>query len=155
MLVAMVKPDSGGPGLALETRRYGVAGAAGGFQDHVAGDGADPSVAFTQAAERISQQLQRDWIDQNRISSDVEQHLTVDAPIAGFAQWVELKRRLATLGTLKQVDVIYLMTNHAQLDLVFIGDRDQFARALQQRALLLKDAGDGRVTLELVGQSQG
>jgi hypothetical protein len=155
VLVAMVKPDASGPGLALETRRYGVAGAAGGFQDHVAGDGADPGIAYTEAAERISQQLQQDWIDQNRISSDVEQRLTVDVAIAGFAQWVELKRRLATLGTLKQVDVVYLMTNRAELDLVFVGDQDQFSRALQQRALILKDAGGGHVTLEFAGQVQG
>jgi len=155
VLVAMVKPDASGPGMAVETRRYGVSGVAGGFQDHVAGDVSDPGVAYTEAADRISQQLQQDWIDQNRISSDVEQRLTVDVPIAGFAQWVDLQHRLATLGTLKQVDVVYLMTNHAELDLVFVGDRDQFSRALEQRALLLKDAGDGHVTLEFAGQTQG
>lgn len=155
VLVAMVKPDASGPGLAVETRRYGVTGAAGGFQDHVAGDASDPGIAYTEAAERISAQLQQDWIDQNRITSDVEQRLTVEVPIAGLAQWVELKRRLATLGTLKEVDVEYLMTSHAELDLVFVGDRDQFAHALEQRALLLKDAGNGQVTLEFAGQGQG
>jgi hypothetical protein len=155
VLVAMVKPDASGPGLTLETRRYGVAGAAGGFQDHVAGDASDPGIAYAEAADRISEQLQQDWIDQNRISSDVEQRLTVEVPIASFAQWVELNRRLATLGTLKEVDVDYLMTSHAELDLVFVGDRDQFAHALQQRALLLNDTGDGHVTLEFAGQSQG
>ena len=155
VLVAMAKPDASGPGLSVETRRYGVAGAAGSFQLHVAGDGSDPSIAYTEAADGISQQLQQDWIDQNRISSDVEQRLTVDVAIASFAQWVDLRRRLAAVGTLKEVDVVYLMTNHAELDLVFVGDRDQFSRALQQRALTLQDAGDGHVTLEFLGQTQG
>lgn len=155
VLVAMAKPDASGPGLSVEARRYGVAGAAGNFQLHVAGDGSDPGVAYTEAADGISQQLQQDWIDQNRISSDVEQRLTVDVPIASFAQWVELRRRLAGLGTLKEVDVVYLMTNHAEFDLVFVGDRDQFSHALQQRGLTLQDAGDGHVTLEFAGQTQG
>ena len=155
VVVATLKPDANGPGASLEVRRYGAGGAAGGFQDHVAGDAADPSAAYTEAAERIAQQLQQDWIDQNRVTSDVEQRLTVEVPIANFAQWVDLRRRLTGLGTLRGVDVVYLMTNHAELDLVFVGDRDQFARALQQRALQLQDSGDGHVTLEIAGQSQG
>jgi hypothetical protein len=53
------------------------------------------------------------------------------------------------VATLRHVDVIYLMQSHAELDLVFIGDRDQFARSLQQRALLLKDNADGHTMLEL------
>ena len=41
------------------------------------------------------------------------------------------------------------MQSRAQLDLTFIGDRDQLTRSLQQRALLLRDSGDGHATLEL------
>jgi hypothetical protein len=147
--VVVARPDGATAGLALSVTRYGIAGSVGTFQDQVAGDPAKPDAAFDQAIDRIADRLQQDWIAQNRVSSSVEQRLTVEAPISGLAQWVELRRRLASVATLRHVDVIYLMQSHAELDLVFIGDRDQFARALQQRALLLKDNADGHTMLEL------
>jgi hypothetical protein len=146
--VALARPDAAA-GLALSVTRYGIAGATGTFQDQVAGDPAKPDAAFAQAIDRIADRFQQDWVAQNRVSSSVEQRLTVEAPISGLAQWAELRRRLASVATLRHVDVIYLMQSHAELDLVFVGDRDQLTRSLQQRALLLKDGADGHTTLEL------
>lgn len=147
--VVTATPIANGPGLNLTVSRFGIAGPTGSFQDQVAGDPAHPEAAYGQAIDRIADRFQQDWIAQNRVTSSVEQRLTVDAPIAGLAQWAELRRRLASVATLRHVDVIYLMQSHAELDLVFVGDRDQLARSLQQRALLLKDGADGHTTLEL------
>jgi len=147
--VLVARPDANASALALSVTRFGIAGPTGSFQDQIAVDPANPDAAFGQAIDRIADRFQQDWIAQNRVSSSVEQRLTVAAPISGLAQWAELRRRLASVATLRHVDVIYLMRGHAELDLVFIGDRDQLARSLQQRALLLKDTGDGHATLEL------
>ncbi len=147
--VVTARPDANGPGLTLSVMRFGIAGPTGTFQDQVAGDPANPGAAYAQAIDRIADRVQQDWIAQNRVTSSVEQRLTVDAPISGLAQWAELRRRLASVATLRHVDVVYLMQSHAELDLVFVGDRDQLARSLQQRALLLKDGADGHTTLEL------
>ena len=148
--VATVQPDPSGT-IAVSVSRYGIAGASGTFQDKVTGDPANPDAAYAQAIDHIADRFQQDWISQNQVSSSVEQRLTVDASINGLAQWAELRRRLTAVTTLHQVDVVYLMQNHAEIDLVFVGDRDQLARALQQRALLLKDTSDGHTTLELAG----
>jgi len=148
--VATVLPDPSGT-IAVSVSRYGIAGASGNFQDKVTGDPANPDAAYAQAIDHIAGRFQQDWIAQNQVSSSVEQRLTVDALINGLAQWAELRRRLSAITTLHQVDVIYLMQSRAEIDLVFVGDRDQLARALQQRALLLKDTADGHTTLELAG----
>ncbi len=148
--VATARPDPSGA-IAINVARYGMAGPGSSFQDKVTGDPANPDAAYAQAIDHIADRFQQDWIAQNQVSSSVEQRLTVEASINGLAQWAELRRRLTTVTTLHQVDVVYLMQNHAELDLVFVGDRDQLARALQQRALLLKDSGDGHTTLEMAG----
>jgi hypothetical protein len=147
--VVLARQDATTAGIALTVTRYGVAGATGSFQDQITGDPANPNAAFGQAIDRIADRFQQDWIAQNRVTSSIEQRLTVEASISGLAQWAELRRRLASVATLRHVEVIYLMQTHAELDLVFIGDRDQLARSLQQRALLLKDTADGHTTLEL------
>ncbi len=148
--VAIARPDPSGT-IAVSVARYGIAGPTGTFDDKVSGDPANPDAAYAQAIDHVADRIQRDWIAQNQVNSSVEQRLTVEASINGLAQWAELRRRLAAVTTLHQVDVVYLMQSHAELDLVFVGDRDQLARALQQRALMLKDTGDGHTTLELAG----
>ena len=148
--VVIARPDPSGT-IGVSVARYGIAGPTGTFDDKVSGDPANPDAAYAQAIDHIADRIQQDWIAQNQVNSSVEQRLTVEASINGLAQGAELRRRLTTVTTLHQVDVVYLMQSHAELDLVFVGDRDQLARALQQRAVLLKDTGDGHTTLELAG----
>jgi hypothetical protein len=144
--VAILTPDSAGA--ALSVKRYGAAGANGGFDDKVAGDQDSADLA---AIDLVAGRLQQDWIEQNRVSSSVEQRLSVEAIIGNFGQWTEMNRRLAAVGTLRHVDLLYLMRGRAALDLVFVGDRDQLVRALGQQALQLQDSADGRTFLSLAG----
>ncbi len=149
VLVADAVPDAAG--VQLSVKRYGAAGAMGGFDDKFAGD---PDSAYLAAIDRVAGQAQQDWIDQNRVPSSVEQRLTVEAAVGSLGQWAEMNRRLSAVATLKHVDLIYLMRGRAELDLVFIGDRDQFVHSLGQQALLLQDSADGRTTLSLAGGTQ-
>jgi len=149
VLVADAQPDSAG--ITLSVKRYGASGALGGYDDKLAGD---PDSAYMAAIDRVATQAQQDWIDQNRVSSDVEQRLTVEAAVGSLGQWAEMNRRLAAVGTLRHVEVIYLMRGRAQLDLVFIGDRGELQRSLGQQALLLQDGPGGQVTLSLAGGTQ-
>ncbi len=146
VLVAAARVDSAG--ISLSVKRYGAAGALGGFEDKFAGE---PESAYLAAIDRIAAQVQQDWIDQNRVSSGAEQRLTVEAMLGGFSQWAEINRRLANVGRLRHVELVYLMRSRAQLELVFVGDRDQLAQALGQQALLLQSGPDGRATLSLAG----
>jgi hypothetical protein len=154
VVVAAAAADQAG--VALAVKRYTVAGAIGGFDDKLAGD---PDT-YLAAIDRLATQIQQDWISQNHAaagsasSSSVEQRLTVEVPVGSLAQWSELNRRLAAVGTVRHVDVVYLMRGRAELDLLFTGDRTQLAGALAQQALLLQDTPDGQSTLTLGGGSQ-
>lgn len=156
VVVAAASADQAG--VALSVKRYTVAGAIGGFDDKLAGD---PDTAYLAAIDRLATQLQQDWIGQDHAaagstgaSSSVEQRVTVEVPIGSLAQWSELNRRLAAVGTVRHVDVVYLMRGRAELDLFFSGDRNQLAGALAQQALLLQDTPDGQSTLTLGGSMQ-
>jgi hypothetical protein len=155
VVVAAAAADQAG--VALSVKRYTAAGAIGGFDDKLAGD---PDAADLAAIDRLATQIQQDWISQNHAaagaasSSSVEQRLTVEVPVGSLAQWSELNRRLAAVGTVRHVDVVYLMRSRAELDLLFTGDRNQLAGALAQQALLLQDTPDGQSTLTLGGGTQ-
>jgi len=149
VVVADAKVDPGN--LALAVKRYSPAGPVGGFEDKFAGD---PDTAFVAAIDRVATQTQQDWIAQNRVTSSVEQRLTVEAPLGSLAQWSEMNRRFAAVATLRHVDVVYLMRGRAELDLVFVGDRGQLAQALGQQGMVLQDTADGQTTLSLAGGTQ-
>ncbi|HSY85278.1 MAG TPA: DUF2066 domain-containing protein [Verrucomicrobiae bacterium] len=149
VVVADAKVDPGN--LALATKRYTPAGAVGGFEDKFAGD---PDTAYVAAIDRVATQVQQDWIAQNQVTSNVEQRLTVEAPLGSLAQWSEMNQRFAAVATLRHVDVVYLMRGRAELDLVFVGDRGQLAQALGQQGMLLQDTADGHTTLSLAGGTQ-
>jgi hypothetical protein len=155
VVVAAASGDQAG--LALSVKRYTAAGSIGGFDDKFSGD---PDTTYLAAIDRVATQLQQDWIGQDHAataaagSSSVEQRLTVEAPVSSLGQWSELNRRLAAVGTVRHVDVVYLMRGRAELDLFFTGDRSQLAGALAQQALLLQDTPDGRSTLTLGGGAQ-
>jgi hypothetical protein len=149
VVVADAKVDPGN--LALAVKRYTPVGAVGGFEDKFAGE---PDAAFVAAIDRVATQTQQDWIAQNRVTSSVEQRLTVEAPLGSLAQWSEMNRRFAAVATLRHVDVVYLMRGRAELDLVFVGDRGQLAQALGQQGMVLQDTADGQTTLSLAGGTQ-
>jgi hypothetical protein len=149
VVIAAVRADPNG--ISLSVKRYGATGALGGFEDKILGD---PETAYLAAIDRIATQVQQDWIEQNRVSSGAEQRFTIEAAFGSFAQWSDLNRRLANVGRLRHVELVYLMRSHAELELVFFGDRDQLAQALGQQALLLQNGPDGRDTLSLAGGAQ-
>jgi len=149
VVVAAVQPES--DGISLSVKTYAAGGPIGGFDYKIAGD---PDSAYLAAIDRTAAQAQQDWIEQNRVSSAAEQHLTVEASFGSLGQWADMNRRLQTVATLKHVDVVYLTRGRAELDLVYIGDRGQLQHAMSQRALSLQDAPDGRAALSLADGTQ-
>jgi hypothetical protein len=155
--VAIATMDQGG--LALSVKRYTAAGSIGGFDDKFTGTA---DATYLAAIDKVATQLQLDWINQNQAApggtsgpvSNVEQHLTVEATVANLSQWGEINRRLAAVGAIRHVDVIYLMRDRAELGLDFVGDRDQLVHELGQQALTLQDTADGKTTLSLADGPQ-
>src|SRR5690606_10413087 len=129
----------------LDARLYSPAGLIGSTEDSFSAPAGDTALAglYEQAAQRVSDFVQESWKQANLVSSTVEQRLAVVAPIAGLEDWVDLRRRLVDVSTLRRTDLLRLSRSEARLDLVFVGSREQLASALAQRALALVPAAHG------------
>jgi hypothetical protein len=75
--------------------------------------------------------------------------ITVNVPISGLQQWMELRQRLVGVPQLHRADVHYLAQDQGKLDLVFSGDEQQLMQALAQRQLQLTQDGPGWILLQL------
>lgn len=134
-----VDPANGEARLKLSVRRYTSGGVASDMQDSLSVSGGHAALPdlYARAAQRVSDFLQATWRNENLVSSTVEQHLEVIAPIASLEEWVELRRRLADVKLLRRADLLALSRRQAEIDLVFIGDHNQLIQALAQRNLRL------------------
>lgn len=134
-----VDPATDEASLALDVKRYTLAGRAGAMQDRLSAAGGEAALAdlYVQAAQRVSAFVQDQLKQENLVSSSVEQRLAVVAPLSGLDAWVDLNRRLADIPVIRQAELRELSKSQAKLDLVFLGDHAQLNRALAQRDLSL------------------
>ncbi len=133
--------------IALDVKRYTYAGIDGTLQDNLSAPGGEAAFAelYREAARHVSAFLQQQWKQENLVSSTVEQRLAVTAPLASLEEWIDLRRRLADVSTVRRTDLIELSRNAARVDLVFVGDQAQLARALARRDLVLVPAASGSI----------
>jgi hypothetical protein len=142
-----IDPGSGEATVSLDAKRYTLAGVAGTLQDQLSAPGGEAALAdlYAQAAQRVSAFLQDQWKQENLVSSTVEQRLAVVAPLGSLEAWVDLRRRLGDVSTIRRTDLLELSREQARLDLVYLGDQAQLTRALAQRDLALVPTGQGVV----------
>jgi hypothetical protein len=81
--------------------------------------------------------LQESWKVENHVSFDRQRVLTAVVPIAGLADWLEVKRRLEDIAAILQLDLIFLSREVARADITYIGDEDRLIRSLAQSDLSL------------------
>ena len=66
--------------------------------------------------------------------------MTVEVPISSLKQWVDIKKQLGGVSSLKGVQLVSLTRSLAVLDISFLGDVPQFQRSLAQQSLSLATA---------------
>ncbi|MFZ5791110.1 MAG: DUF2066 domain-containing protein [Pseudomonadota bacterium] len=133
--------------LDIDAKRYGPAGLVASFTDRVSLGGAGLDELYAAAVDRVQSLLQDQIKQQNLVASGAEQRLSVTVPIDGFPAWLEIRRRLAGIPTLKRAEIRTLSTAAAELDLVYVGDETQLVSALGERRLALASDGGRRVLL--------
>jgi hypothetical protein len=144
-LVAEAQLDDGGKRLAVTGRRYGPGGVTATYQATATGDGQNLDALYAQGVQRLAEQIQSAWKQQNLVEGGAQQTLAVRVPLTGLESWIEIRRRLSQVATIKRSDVTYLSRQEARLNLVFVGDPAQLAQAVAQRDLSLSQAADGWV----------
>jgi len=147
-------PSPGAKSVRIRAVRYLEAGGAQSFDEEAsAADGTAESL-YAAAVRRLSARVQEDWKRQNLVAGNVEQTLDVVVPIDGIADWIAVQQRLRAIANVRRTDVVYITRREGRLNLVFVGDRSQLARALSQRDLALGQGADSWVlTLGTTGAS--
>jgi Uncharacterized protein conserved in bacteria (DUF2066) len=140
-------PASNTGKLALAARRYDFHGLVESFEDEVDGAGNDLDQLYGQAIDRVMQRIQIAWKQQNLVSSSVQQTIDVAVPIADYAAWLLIRRRLAQVNTIQRVEMRSLRLDLARLEITYVGDLAQLQQALGTRSLALTDDGGDMVLL--------
>lgn len=126
---------------AVAATRYGRE-APQSFSDNLAGDAIAIDELLGQGTDRTIAWVQGQWKQDNLVDASKQTAMTIDVPIGNLKQWVDIKRQLGGVPSLKSVQLVSLTRTLAVLDIAFIGDIPQFQRALAQQDLALAMAID-------------
>ncbi len=132
--------------LSIAATRYGRS-ATTRFTDSVSGDAATLEDLLTQSVDRTIAWVQGQVRDANLVDASKQTSLTLDIPLAGLKQWVDIKRQLGGVPSLKSVRLVSLTKTLAVLDVSFLGDVPQFQRALADQDLSLDSVIGSKATL--------
>ena len=132
---APVGPD-GKQSFTVSATRYGR-GAATQFSDTVSGDPATMEDLLGQTVDRTINWVQGQVREANMVDASQQTTMMVDVPLTSLKQWVDIKKQLGGVPSLKSVRLVSLTKGMAVLDIAFLGDVPQFQRSLAQQDLAL------------------
>lgn len=98
--------------------------------------------AMTHAVARLQAEIEDSWKTAHLVLPGDDQRLTVNVPLEGLADWLEVRRRLSAVPLLRRSTLMALSQREAQLDLGFVGNAQQLRTALAQRRLDLTGEGE-------------
>ena len=110
------------------------------FTDSLSGDPATIDESLSQSADRTIAWVQSQWKQANLVDASKQSTMTIEVPIATLKQWVDIKKQLGGVPSLKSVRMVSLTRSLAILDISFLGDVPQFQRSLAQQDLSLATA---------------
>jgi hypothetical protein len=110
------------------------------FTDSLSGDPAMIDESLAQSADRTIAWVQSQWKQANLVDASKQSTMTVEVPITTLKQWVDIKKQLGGVPSLKSVRMVSLTRSLAILDISFLGDVPQFQRSLAQQDLSLATA---------------
>lgn len=131
--------EDGKQTLAIAATRYSRE-APKSFSDSLTGDAATIDDLLAQSADRTIAWVQGEWKQANLVDASKQSRMTVEVPISTLKQWVDIKKQLGGVPSLKSVQLVSLTRNLAVLDISFLGDVAQFQRSLAQQDLALATA---------------
>ena len=131
---------------AVSAMRYGRS-ATTQFSDTVSGDPAALEDLLGQSVDRTINWVQGQVRDANMVDASRQTSMMVDVPLTSLKQWVDIKKQLGGVPSLKSVRMVSLTKAMAVLDIAFLGDVPQFQRSLAQQDLALDLQGPNKGVL--------
>lgn len=132
-------PTQGEAGLSIELRRIGPGRDGGMEMESLRQREGEPAERFyARAVEAVDGRVQEEWKRANLLRFDSRERLTVQAPLRGLEDWVQLRRRLEAIAAVVDLDILDLGRSRAIVALAYVGDEAQLARSLRQQGLVLE-----------------
>lgn len=98
------------------------------------------------AAKKAHAKVEEDWRGIATVRRDSQDSLDVIVPIRALGDWVQVRQRLGSVPSVKNVAVKQLESDRAELRLDYFGTTDELQRTLAQAGLVLaKDADQWRL----------
>ncbi len=151
--VLVVKTELPGAGKSTQTTmqveviRHNLDGTHETFTVPVKVDASDrPEDTLTRAVTFVSAALDESWRRTNSVPTGAEQTLVVAAPINALEDWIEMRKRLATVRAVSRVDVLSLSRAQTLVALTFRGDTERLRQTLAQHGLDLGMTADASST---------
>ncbi|HYG85865.1 MAG TPA: DUF2066 domain-containing protein [Azospirillum sp.] len=139
-LPASGEPTRGQP-LVVEVTRYNLDGTHENQTVPVKIDPNDrPEDVLARAVTFVAAALDEGWRRENTVASGPEQSIAVAVPVTRLEDWIETRKRLATVNVVSRVDVLSLSRVEALVGLTFRGDVERLRQALARRDLGLTEA---------------
>ncbi len=126
------------PALYLSLSRYGT-GAWGDVYvaSFMGSDGVTSDALFHQAIEQTVQRIEESWKLDNLLQSGEEGEVTVAVPLRGLEDWLKIEKRLGSIPSVLENQLVYLSREEARVRIRFQGGGMQLQRALLQSDLVL------------------
>ena len=147
--VARFRADlrSGRRALEVSLRRFGGGGAEAPRTVSLArGPGEDRNAVIARAAREAAAGIEEDWKRRTLLSFAAPGEIVARLAPVRLADWVAVRRALASVAMLRDVQLAAISRRAAAVRLGFYGTVEQLRLALAQRGIAL-DGGDGSWTL--------
>lgn len=134
--------------LTIAVTQYGLDGTKT-YHDSLTGPADTVDQMLAEGVDHVTSLVGQSWKSANLLNPNQQNEVTLNVPLDNLKQWIEVKKRLAGVNLLKGVRLVTLKPSEAVLDITYLGDSDQFTRALAQNALTLTDTGNDTGMLSL------
>ncbi|MEQ8194391.1 MAG: DUF2066 domain-containing protein [Rhodospirillales bacterium] len=105
--------------------------------------GETPQGLLNRTAELQARQIEDQWKRDNLLQFDQSGVVAVTVPIETLKSWIGIRRSLAGVSVLRQIDLVMLSREEVRANLIYLGELEQLILALEQADLRLSKEGDG------------
>ncbi len=111
-------------------------------------EGGNQDAAIDEAITSIAGGLQESWKTANAVLDGTANTLDADVSFSGLQQWLNLRRSLEQVPTVRAIHVIGFSVDGARVNLSYVGTAEQLSNGLAQRDLLLRQPAPGAWVIE-------
>jgi len=105
-------------------------------------EGEEVESLFDNATAELVVDMEEAWKRDNLEQPGSQQQIRIVVPVTQLGQWLDVKRKMSSVPSVKGLSVARLSVREAEVDLTFLGQPDQLRRALAQKDLDMTFAGD-------------